>query len=81
MAGGSGEMSDKGYKLSFIGWINSGNLIYNIVTMANNIIYLKVTEKVNLTYSHCRKRNSNYVTGWQYVANGGNKCIKTCCMP
>lgn len=37
----------KGYKLSVIRLIYSEDLIYSLVTIVNNIIYLKVVKRVD----------------------------------
>ena len=36
--GGDGKMLVKGYKLSIIRWLSSGDLMYRVVSLVNNIV-------------------------------------------
>lgn len=49
------------WRIGEVGWtykggINSGNLLYIMVTIANNIFILKIAKKVDVKCSHHRKK-------------------------
>lgn len=46
------EILVKGYKLSVTKGISSGDIMYNMGIIVNNIVSLKVTERVDLKCPH-----------------------------
>ena len=61
--GGKGGMLVKVYKLPVTRLKTSGDIMYNVVIRASNTVYWQVVMRVDLKYSHYKKRN-NYVMGW-----------------
>lgn len=47
----------KKYKLPVTRYVSSGDVMYSVKTMVNNIIYLKVSEKVDIKSSHHTHKN------------------------
>ena len=60
--GGNGGMLVKVYKLPVTRLTTSGAIMYKVVIIASNTVYWKISIRVDLKYSHHKKRN-NYVMG------------------
>lgn len=45
---GNGEMLVIGCKFPVKRWVSSGDLVYSMVTIVNNIVYFKVGKRVDL---------------------------------
>ena len=66
---GVGKMSEgsQRYKLSIIKQIKSRDVLYNMVTIVNNIVLQFESCWVNLKSSHYKKKNSVTMYGWRML--------------
>lgn len=54
-------MIEIGYKLPVIERTKSGKVMYSIVTVVDNTVYVKVAERVDLNCPHYSSKNENDV--------------------